>query len=177
MWLPKLIALAAFPFISLSLSAQDYYDFSDKYPDKGHVAITPIGGIINKQLGGTGVIGSGRIQYFISDNFSIGTQYVHLFNTGAEDFGIVGEWGAPEQSAHLIVGGHYFPSAGRFGFHGTAGIGLKISGEPDYITKGLTQYFDIGGDYKATKFLTIQLQFITVGFATIGVGVGLQFKP
>ena len=155
----RLFCLISFLLVSMQSFAQEFYNFAEKYPDKGRLAITPIGGV------------SGRVQYFISDHISAGAQYVQLFETGAEDFGWIGELGAPKQSVHLIVGGHYFPSNGRLGFHGTAGLGYILSGG-DF----LTSYFDIGGDFKISKSITLQLQIIEVGFAATGVGFGVQFK-
>lgn len=167
---PKLLPLTIFLFISLSLSAQGYYDFSDKYPDQGHLAITPIGGIIAKSGGGTGFSASGRIQYFISEHISAGAQYVQLFETGTEDFGWLGDYGAPKSSVYAILGGHYFPSSKRLGFHGTGGLGYILS-------KGgsLGYYWDLGGDYKISSFLTLQLQVNGIQ-GVVGLGLGFQFK-
>ena len=167
----RLFCLISSLLVSMQSFAQEFYNFAEKYPDKGRLAITPIGGVFIKSGGGISFLASGRVQYFISDHISAGAQYVQLFETGAEDFGWIGELGAPKQSVHLIVGGHYFPSNGRLGFHGTAGLGYILSGG-DF----LTSYFDIGGDFKISKSITLQLQIIEVGFAATGVGFGVQFK-
>lgn len=167
----KLLCFSLFVFISSSVTAQEYYDFSDKHPDKGHFALTPIAGIISKTGGGIGILASGRLQYFLSKYFTIGGQYVHLFDTGNDDLGWIGDNAAPEQSVHLIIGGHYFPNGKRLGFHGTAGLGYILSGGDN-----ITSYFDIGGDYKLSKFTTLQLQVMEVGWAALSIGLGIQFK-
>lgn len=167
----KLLYLSTFILISWGTSAQEYYNFSEKIPDKGHLAISPIGGIIIKSGGGIGFVASGRLQYFISENISGGAQFVQLFDTGNEDYGWIGDNAAPKSSVHLIVGGHFFPNHNRFGFHGTAGLGYILS-----EGKNLTSYFDIGVDYKLTKYTTFQLQTMEIGLAALGIGLAVQIK-
>ena len=165
----KLLIAFSFCLFSIIASAQEYYEFGEKFSDKGQFAFTPIAGVFVKTGGDIGFLASGRLQYFISEHISIGTQYVHLLETGAEDFGWIGDYLAPKQTINLVLGGHYFPS-NRFGFHGTAGIGYILSGADKF-----TYYSDIGIDYKVQRGLTLQLQVIQLQGIT-SLGLGFQFK-